>query len=155
VIGPLLVALGSLLLARIGPGATWLIDVAPGAVLFGLGLTAFVAPLTASVMGSVSQDRVSTGSGVNNAVARTGGLLAVAFVPAVAGLTDAVGPEATTEAYRTAMIVVAGLALAAAAVSAVGLRAPRQRRSAREVICPVDGSPLQPDPVACPPLERA
>jgi EmrB/QacA subfamily drug resistance transporter len=154
VVGPVLVALGSLLLAGIGPDASWLTDVAPGAVLFGLGLTAFVAPLTASVMGSVEPDRVSTGSGVNNAVARTGGLIAVAFVPAVSGLTGAVGPEATTDAYRTAMIVVAGLALAAAAVSAVGLRTPRQRRSAREVICPVDGTPLQPDPVACPPVGR-
>src|SRR5690606_23999930 len=82
------------------------------------------------------------------------GLIAVAFVPAVSGLTGAVGPDATTDAYRTAMVVVAGLALAAAAVSAVGLRAPRQRSSAREVICPVDGTPLQPDPVACPPVTR-
>jgi EmrB/QacA subfamily drug resistance transporter len=151
VIGPLLVAVGSLLLSRVGPDASWLRDVAPGAVVFGLGLTAFVAPLTASVMGSVDEAHVSTGSGVNNAVARTGGLVAVAFVPAVAGLTGAVGPDATTDAYRTAMIVVAALAVLAGGVSAIGLRAPRQRRSARDVICPVDGSPLQPDPVACPP----
>jgi hypothetical protein len=120
-------------------------------VLFGLGLTAFVAPLTASVMGSVDEARVSTGSGVNNAVARTGGLVAVAFVPAVAGLTGAVGPDATTDAYRTAMIIVAALAAMAAVVSAIGLGSPRQRRSAREVICPIEGPPLQPDPVACPP----
>ena len=151
VIGPALVALGALLLSRIGPDADWLTDVAPGAVVFGLGLTAFVAPLTTSVMGSVDEAHVSTGSGVNNAVARTGGLVAVAFVPAVAGLTGAVGPAATTDAYRSAMVIVAVLAAVAGMVSAVGLREPRLRRSARDRICPVDGSPLQPDPVACPP----
>ncbi len=155
VIGPLLVAAGSVLLSRVGPDARWLTDVAPGAVIFGLGLTAFVAPLTASVMGSVDDAHVSTGSGVNNAVARTGGLIAVAFVPAVSGLTGAVGPDATTDAYRIAMLVVAGLAVVAALVSAVGLRSPRSRTSARDVICPVDGTPLQPDPVECPQVSRS
>ena len=76
--------------------------------------------------------------------------MAVAFVPAVAGLTTAAGPAATTDAYRTGMLVVAGLAVLAAAVSAVGLRSRDQRRSVRDVICPVDGSPLQPDPGRCP-----
>jgi EmrB/QacA subfamily drug resistance transporter len=155
VLGPLLVAVGALLLSGIGPDTTWAWDVAPGAIVFGLGLTAFVAPLTASVMGSVDDAHVSTGSGVNNAVARTGGLVAVAFVPAVAGLTGAVGPGETTDAYRTAMVVVAVLAVVAALVSAVGLRAPVTRRSARDRICPVDGSPLQPDPVECPPVDAA
>jgi hypothetical protein len=93
---------------------------------------------------------VSTGSGVNNAIARTGGLVAVAFIPAVAGLTTAEGPAATTSAYQTGMVAVAGLAGVAAAISAIGLVSRAQRRSAREVICPVDGSPLQPDPVLCP-----
>jgi EmrB/QacA subfamily drug resistance transporter len=153
VVGPLLVALGAVMLSTVGPGADWLTDVAPGAVVFGLGLTAFVAPLTATVMGSVEEAHVSTASGVNNAVARTGGLVAVAFVPSAAGLATAVGADAVTDAYRTGMWIVAAFAAVGALVSAVGLRdrAP-QRESARTYICPVDGSPLQPDPAECPPL---
>ena len=46
----------------------------PGAIVFGLGLVTFVAPLTATVMGSVEPDHVSVASGVNNAIARTASL---------------------------------------------------------------------------------
>ena len=150
VLGPLLVAAGALVLSRIGPEPSWTTDVLPGALLFGLGLVAFVAPLTASVMAAVDDAHVSTGSGVNNAIARTGGLVAVAFVPAVAGLSGASGAQEVTDAYRTAMVIVAALALAASLISAVGLRSRAQRRSARSTICPVDGSPIQPDPARCP-----
>ena len=59
-VGPVLVAVGLLLLARIGPDASWATDVLPGAIVLGLGLVTFVAPLTATVMGSVSPDQVST-----------------------------------------------------------------------------------------------
>jgi EmrB/QacA subfamily drug resistance transporter len=152
VIGPLLVAAGLIALAGIDADTNWVVDVAPGAVLFGLGLVTFVAPLTASVMGSVDEVHVSTASGVNNAVARTGGLLAVALIPPLVGLTTAVGPEETTDAYRSAMYVIAGLAVVSAVISAIGLRAPRSRRSAREFTCAVDGAPLQPDPHECPPV---
>jgi EmrB/QacA subfamily drug resistance transporter len=153
VIGPLLVAAGQLLLARIGQDAEWVGDVLPGALLFGLGLVAFVAPLTASVMGSVDESYVSTASGVNNAIARTGGLLAVALVPSVSGLATAVGPGATTDAYRIGMWIAAALAVVASLVSAVALPGrprTRTRLSARRYTCPVDGTPFQPDPVECP-----
>ena len=62
-VGPLLAAAGLLLLMRIGPDASWVRHVLPGAVVFGLGLVTFVAPLTATVMGSVDPDQVSTASG--------------------------------------------------------------------------------------------
>ena len=97
VIGPLLVALALLWLSRIDASVDWAVDVLPGAVLFGVGLVAFVAPLTASVMGSVAEAWVSTASGVNNAVARTGGLVAIAIVPSISGLTTADGPAETTD----------------------------------------------------------
>jgi EmrB/QacA subfamily drug resistance transporter len=152
VLGPLCVAGGQLLLARIGSDAEWIGDVLPGALLFGFGLVAFVAPLTASVMGSVDEGYVSTASGINNAIARTGGLFAIALVPSVSGLTTAVGPAATTDAYRIGMWIAAGLAVVASLVSAVWLpRASHTRASARRYTCPVDGTPLQPDPVECPP----
>ena len=73
-VGPLIAAAGLLLLSRIGSDTSWTADVLPGAVLFGLGLVTFVAPLTATVMGAVDPDHVSVGSGVNNAIARTASL---------------------------------------------------------------------------------
>src|SRR5207248_2830439 len=81
-VGPLLAGGGVLLLARIdGSHHNYLIDVLPGVLVFAVGLTTLVAPLTASVMGSAPQDQVGVASGVNNAIARAGGLLAVAILP--------------------------------------------------------------------------
>jgi EmrB/QacA subfamily drug resistance transporter len=153
-LGPLLIAVGLLLLTRIGPDASWASDVLPGAVVFGLGLTTFVAPLTATVMGSVSSDRVSIGSGVNNAIARTANLASVAVIPVVSGLTAAVGAAEVTDAFRTSLVISAAIAAAAAPLCFIGLRAPiRQGRSARRSYCSVDGPPLQPDPARCPVTE--
>lgn len=149
VAGPLLVAVGLVMLAGVDSDASWLRDVFPGASVFGLGLVTFVAPLTASVMGSVAESHVSTASGVNNAVARTGGLLAIAVVPAVAGLGTAEGATATTDAYRTAIWITAGLAVVASGIAAVGLPRCRAPRGARRFLSGVDGAPLQPDPREC------
>lgn len=149
--GPLLLAVAVLLLSRLDASADWATDVLPGAVVFGLGLVVFVAPLTATVMASVDEAHVSTASGVNNAVARTGGLFAVALVPTVSGLTTAEGPAAVTDAFQLAMWLTAGLAVLGALVCAVGLpRRATTRPSARRFHCAVDAAPLQPDPRHCP-----
>jgi EmrB/QacA subfamily drug resistance transporter len=150
-IGPLLAAAGLVLLSRIGPDASWLPDVLPGAILFGLGLVTFVAPLTATVMGSVDPDEVSIGSGVNNAIARTASLAALSVIPVISGLADATGVSSVTDAFRSAMLIAAGIASLAAPVSFVGLgTSPRSRLSARRSYCAVDGPPTQPDPARCP-----
>jgi len=150
-VGPLLVAAGLLLLTRIGPDTTWMSDVLPGAVVFGLGLTVFVAPLTATVMGSVSSDRVNIASGVNNAIARTANLASVAVIPAVSGLSTAVGAAEVTDAFRISLVIAAVIAAAASPLALIGLR-PQVRTgdSARRVYCSVDGPPLEPDPARCP-----
>lgn len=151
VVGPLLAGGGLLLLSRVGPDASWLRDVLPGSIVFGLGLVAFVAPLTATVMGSAAPEHVSIASAVNNAVARTGSLAAVAFVPVAAGLTDAIGPAAVSAAYARAIRTSAGFAFASALFVAVALRRrPATRGSSRSIHCAIDGAPLQPDPRACP-----
>ncbi|MGN6301719.1 MAG: MFS transporter, partial [Angustibacter sp.] len=85
--GPLVCALGLLLMLRIGREADYVTTVLPGVVVFGLGLSVLVAPLTATALSSAPAEHAGLASGVNNAVARTGGLLAVAAVPALAGLT--------------------------------------------------------------------
>ncbi len=120
-VGPLLGAGGLLLMLRIGPEASYPTQVLPAVVVFGLGLAALVAPLTAAVLGSVSSDRAGIASGVNNAVARTSQLLAVAALPALAGIgADALtDPAAFASGFRVAMLVCAGLLLVGAAISAV------------------------------------
>ncbi|MCD9624022.1 MFS transporter [Rhabdothermincola salaria] len=126
VVGPLLTVAGVVVLAGIDVDTSWTTGVLPGSILLGLGLVAFVAPLTASVMACVDQRLVGTASGVNNAIARTAGLVALAVIPSVSGLTVAVGTAATTSAFRWSMAIAAALGLVAAAVSALFL--PRRVR---------------------------
>ena len=62
-------------------------QILPALLLFGLGLAMTVAPLTATVLGDADENHAGIASGVNNAVARVAGLLAVAVIPVIAGLT--------------------------------------------------------------------
>ena len=144
-VGPVLAGAGLLLLSRIGPEASWIADVLPGAVVFGLGLVTFVAPLTATVMSAADPDHVSVASGVNNAIARAASLIALAVIPALSGLSEATGPAEITRSYQLALVLAAITAAAAAPLAFVGLgghiRAPR---TVRRVHCAVDGAPLQP-----------
>ncbi len=144
VAGPLLAGAGLLVLARIGEQASWGADVLPGSLLFGLGLVTFVAPLTATVMAAADPDHVSVASGVNNAVARTASLAAIAVIPVVAGLTRATGAAAVTHAFRVALVLAAGVASSAALTAIVGIgRTIVCGRTARRVQCQLDGPPLQ------------
>ena len=123
-VGPILIAGGMLLLSRIGPDATYLGDVLPAVVVFGLGLVVSVAPVTATALGSVPENRSGAASGANNAIARTGQLLAVAAVPPLVGLTgDALSRPAELDAgFPNAMFVGATLVAAGGIVAAFTLR---------------------------------
>jgi EmrB/QacA subfamily drug resistance transporter len=81
--GPLVAGVGLLLLMRTGPSADYVTQILPGVLVFGLGLAATVAPLTATVLGSVEEGHAGLASGVNNAVARVAGLIAIAALGAV------------------------------------------------------------------------
>jgi EmrB/QacA subfamily drug resistance transporter len=87
IVGPTLAGLGFLLLAFVGltagPTDYWTTFL-PGILVFGLGMALTVAPLTTAVMGSVATHYAGTASGINNAVSRTAGVLAIAIVGAVA-----------------------------------------------------------------------
>ncbi|XVV04294.1 MFS transporter [Actinosynnema sp. CA-248983] len=115
VIGPLLVAGGMLLLRLAEPGASYVTGVLPGIVVFGLGLAVVVAPVTATVLAAAPDRFAGVASGVNNAVARTGSLLAVAVLPAAVGLTgdSYADPVAMTNGWQMALLL-------CAAASAVG-----------------------------------
>jgi hypothetical protein len=121
-IGPLVVAGGLALLTRVGAGATYATDVLPAVVVFGLGLAVTVAPLTAAVLAAVDDAHMGVASGVNNAVARVAGLLAVAVLPAAVGLDIAGGPDDITQGFHRAMLVGAALCVAGGAVAFATIR---------------------------------
>ncbi|HEX2185669.1 MAG TPA: DHA2 family efflux MFS transporter permease subunit, partial [Chloroflexota bacterium] len=105
--GPLLVAAGLALMTRMDVGSGYLLDVLPAVVVFGLGLALTVAPLTATVLAAADARHAGVASGVNNAVARVAGLLAVAALPAVAGLSEADyrQPAMFAQAFRVAILL--------------------------------------------------
>jgi hypothetical protein len=133
-LGPLLASGGVALLAHAGPGAGYLRDVLPGAGLLGAGLALTVAPLTAAALESAGDRWVGTASGVNNAVARTAGLLAVALVPAAAGITGRayLHPAALTEGFRHSMLAVEALLVTGGLLAAVTIGAGPARPAASD-----------------------
>ncbi|MFL5907371.1 MAG: MFS transporter [Solirubrobacterales bacterium] len=81
--GPIVGGIGLLMLTQVGADATYVTDVLPGVIVFGLGLSATVAPLTATALNSVPENQVGIASGINNGVSRVAGLLAIAVFGAV------------------------------------------------------------------------
>jgi hypothetical protein len=107
----LVIAASVLLMLMIGPDVSFVRDVLPGVVVFGLGLSIMIAPLTATVLAAAPDEHAGIASGVNNAVARAGPLLAVAALPIAVGLHGAeyADPVAFNDAYRMAMVACAVL----------------------------------------------
>ncbi len=159
-VGPLVMAAGLVLAARIGPTSSYLVDVLPSVTVFGLGLAAMVAPLTATVLAAAGEGRSGVASGINNAVSRTAGLLAVAAIPPLVGLRGDVlaDPAALASGFRTAMYVSAAMVGLGGVIAFVTIRdelaegrpAGRPSRLLRRRRCPVDGAPVEsvPDPPA-------
>lgn len=119
--GITIAAVGMALMARIGVHASYVTDVLPAAIVFGLGLSLTVAPLTATVLASADVRHAGVASGVNNAVARAAGLVAVAALPAAVGLTSATyhDPARFSQGFDRATIACAVLLLVAAGLTAV------------------------------------
>jgi EmrB/QacA subfamily drug resistance transporter len=109
-VGPIVVGVGMLMFTRVAPGESYWIAVFPAAVVFGLGLALTVAPLTATVLGAVADEEMGVASAVNNAAARLAGLLAVAVLPSVVGLSTELAPEELSDKTSTAILICAALA---------------------------------------------
>jgi EmrB/QacA subfamily drug resistance transporter len=124
-VGPIIAAAGLLLLAGVRHGDSYWTSVLPGVVVFGIGLTFVVAPLTAAVMASVDQHHFGVGSAINNAVARIGGLLAIAVVPALAGLASAsshLAGVSLNDGFTSAMRIGAGMLVAGGLIALLTIR---------------------------------
>jgi EmrB/QacA subfamily drug resistance transporter len=118
-VGPLVAAAGVLWLTRVGPGSSYWVDVLPGSLVSGVGLSLLVAPLTATVLDAAPDHLVGVASGVNNAVARAANLLAVAALPVAVGLSgdDYADPATFSAGFHTAMGVCAALMAVGGAVA--------------------------------------
>jgi EmrB/QacA subfamily drug resistance transporter len=112
-VGPFVIAAGLLLMTRIDPGDSYVSSVLPAVIVFGLGLTLVVAPVTATVLAAADSRHSGIASGINNAVARVAGLLAVAVLPLIAGLTGDkfYDPAAMADGFHMAMVACATLAV--------------------------------------------
>jgi len=125
-VGPLLMAGGFLLMLRIKPGSNYFTDVLPAVVVLGLGLVATVAPLTATVLSSVEDHHAGIASGVNNAIARSAQLMAVAAIPMAAGITGDTYRDAVAfhNGFGHALWISAILAAAGAVIAWITLGEP-------------------------------
>jgi predicted MFS family arabinose efflux permease len=118
-VGPLVAAVGFLLMLRVQPQVRYLADLLPGVLLFGLGLAMTVAPLTSAILGGVEPKHAGVASAVNNAVARIAGLVAVALVGVITG------PHLDIAGFRRTLVVVTVLLAVGGLVSLVGIRTVR------------------------------
>jgi EmrB/QacA subfamily drug resistance transporter len=144
--GPIVGGIGLIMLLRVGADPGYLADVLPAIVVFGLGLAATVAPLTATVLDSVEERHVGIASGVNNGVSRVAGLLAIAVLGAVisaqfdasAGAEVASGsnpltaqePDASTSAFHLGMVIAGLLMIAGGIVAGLGIENPKRKAEA-------------------------
>jgi EmrB/QacA subfamily drug resistance transporter len=160
-VGPLVIAAGLLLLMRIGIGSSYLTVVLPAMIVFGLGLAINVAPLTATALAAAPADHAGVASAVNNDVARAAGLIAVAVLPPLAGITGKtyLQPAELAAGFRTAVLIsavacAAGGVLAAATIRNPARRPPACDRLAHEMHCAVEGPPLRAESAETAPSSR-
>lgn len=122
--GPLIAGLGFLLLLRVDEAVKYWTQLLPGILIFGLGLSITVAPLTAAILGSIKAKNAGIGSAINNAVARVAGLIAVAALATVTGAT------LNLQGFHKGVIAMAILLVAGGIVSAIGIQNPAKSKKA-------------------------
>jgi EmrB/QacA subfamily drug resistance transporter len=115
-LGPIIAGLGFLTMLRVDQDVAYWTQLFPGVVIFALGLSVTVAPLTAAVLGSISSKQAGIGSAINNAISRIAGLVGVA------GIGLVTGPALTVVSFRRGVVVMALLLIAGGVVSAIGIQ---------------------------------
>jgi EmrB/QacA subfamily drug resistance transporter len=133
-VGPLVAALGMVLLSPLEPGDTFVAAVLPGVIVLGLGMAITVAPLTAAVLGTVGDELTGVASGINNAAARLAGMFAVAALPALAGIaTDESLADSLDDGFATALLITAFVTAIGGVIAALMVR---QTRAVQPVLHP-------------------
>lgn len=163
-VGPLVVAAGLALYARIDSSGNYLAEVLPAVLAFGFGLVITVAPLTATALSSAPATRTGLASAVNNTVARAGSLLAVAVLPALAGITGSsyLHPAEFESGFRSAAFIAAVVCACGGLVAFATIRNPRRAapepaKPEAEYSCAVGAPPFRthagaaPEPLAVEP----
>jgi MFS family permease len=117
-LGPIVASLGFLMMLPITAHFDYWTQLLPGILLFGLGLSMTVAPLTSAVLGDINSRHAGVGSAVNNAIARIAGLVAIAAIGVVMGGTLSV------DGFHHSVIVMVMLLAAGGGISAIGIRNP-------------------------------
>jgi EmrB/QacA subfamily drug resistance transporter len=125
-VGPVVVGCGLALLSRIGSDSAYVSGVLPAVLVFGLGLAVTVAPLTATALSSAPEEHAGLASAVNNDVARIGGLVAVAVLPALSGISGSayLHPAALADGFRTATLIGGAWCVVGGVLAAIGIRNP-------------------------------
>ena len=143
-VGPVVVGAGLGLFVLSTYGSSYVVYVLPAVVVFGLGLAITVAPLTSTAMSSAPAEHSGIASAVNNDVARFGGLLAVAVLPALAGITGTVylHPHALAAGFRTASLIAAALCAAGGLLAAFTITNPPR-------VAPAAGAPAPGEYLHC------
>lgn len=146
--GEAVLCLGLMLLASAPNRPNYIADVLPGLLLMGLGLSMLVAPLTGTVLAAAPERYAGLASGINNAVSRTAGLIAVAGLPLVVGLSGDRYRNAlpVADAFRAAMWWCAGGVAIGLVVTAIGLRSEPDPSAGRP--SPEEGADHTPDGAA-------
>jgi MFS family permease len=127
-VGPLIVGAGLVLFTRTPSETNYATGVLPAVVVFGLGLACTVAPLTMTALGALSDHQAGLASAVNNDVARSGSLIAVAVLPALAGMKGSTYLHAGAfgHGFRLAVLIAALWCAVAAIIAWLGIRNPER-----------------------------
>ncbi len=150
-VGPATAGAGLAMLTLATSGSGYVLHVLPAVVVLGLGLAITTAPLTSAAMNSAPPQHAGIASAINNDMSRFGGLLAVAVLPALAGITGSayLQPETLAAGFRTAALISAGLCAAGGLLAAATItnppRAPRPAGAAAPeecFHCGLDAPPL-------------
>jgi EmrB/QacA subfamily drug resistance transporter len=150
--GPVVVGMGLALLSRVTTDSSYLTGALPAVLLFGLGLAITVAPLTATALAAAPVEHAGLASAVNNDVARVGGLIAVAVLPALSGISGSayLHPAELADGFRTATYIGGAWCVTGGLLAAIGIRNPGtgERTTAPEAVsgreylhCALDAPP--------------
>ncbi len=152
--GPVVIAASFLLFTRVGGGGNYFSEVLPAVLVFGLGVSIMVAPLTATALSAAPADHAGVASAVNNDVARAAGLIAVAVLPALAGINGQsyLHPAALAHGFRVSAVISAVFCAAGGLLALLTIRNPARTKepatSAEPATrpcshCALEATPLQ------------